>query len=183
VVRGASRRDVVNNRKTLLSCASALLALSALLAGPPALAESEPPRIGFVSSERLYSESKLAKSADSRIEAEFSRRDKANRELRARLKQVAQKFDDESGDLAGPERTRRARAVLDLDKQLQRAEREYAEDLQQRKNDERASIAAKAFKSIERIAEQEKLDIVLTEALWVSRRIDITDSVLKRLDQ
>lgn len=169
----------MNTLKTLpLACA-----LLALAASPFALAQDAQMRIAYVSPERLYSESKLAKSADSRIEAEFSKREKANRELRARLKTVSEKFDAESANLVEPERTRRARAVLELDKQVQREEQEYIEDLQQRKNDERASIAAKAFKSIERIAEQEKFDVVLTEALWVNRRIDITDSVLRRLDQ
>lgn len=167
------------NRLTSLSCAVALLAMAASAAS----AQNAPMRIGFVSTDRLYSESTLAKSADSRIEAEFSKREKANRELRARLKAVSEKFDNEANTLVEPERTRRARAVLELDKEVQRVEQEFAEDLQQRKNDERASIANRAFKSIERIAEQEKLDVVLTEALWVNRRIDITDSVLKRLDQ
>lgn len=168
------------NTHKLLPLACALLALAA---GPLAQAQDAQMRVGFVSPERLYSESKLAKSADSRIEAEFSKREKANRELRARLKTMSEKFDADSASLVEPERTRRARAVLELDKQVQREEQEYVEDLQQRKNDERASISAKALKAIERIAEQQKLDVVLTEALWINRRIDITDSVLRRLDQ
>ncbi|MEO7493741.1 MAG: OmpH family outer membrane protein [Massilia sp.] len=168
---------------TSLSGSLPLLALLALACAPAAQAQNAPLRVGFVSTERLYSESTLAKSADSRIEAEFSKREKANRELRARLKTVSEKFDSDANTLVEPERTRRARAVLELDKEVQRVEQEFAEDLQQRKNDERASIANRAFKSIERIAEQQNLDVVLTEALWVNRRIDITDSVLKRLDQ
>ncbi|HEX8614975.1 MAG TPA: OmpH family outer membrane protein, partial [Telluria sp.] len=57
------------------------------------------------------------------------------------------------------------------------------EDLMQRKSEERAAIASKAYKLIEQIAEQEKLDIVLQESAWTSPRIDITDKILKQLDK
>ena len=62
-------------------------------------------------------------------------------------------------------------------------QREFQEDLQQRKNEERAAIAQKAYKLVEQVAEQEKLDAVLVEAAWVSPRVDITDKILKLLDK
>jgi outer membrane protein len=62
-------------------------------------------------------------------------------------------------------------------------QREYNEDLFQRKNEERAAIAQKAYKLIEQVAEQEHLDVVLQEAVWTSPRIDITDRILKLLDK
>ncbi|MDO8439260.1 MAG: OmpH family outer membrane protein, partial [Telluria sp.] len=76
-----------------------------------------------------------------------------------------------------------ARELIDLDKDVQRTQREFREDLIQRKSEERASIAAKAYKLLEQIAEQEKLDVVLQESIWVSPRIDLTDKVLKLLDK
>lgn len=157
----------------------ALLALCAC-----ALAQAQTPsRIGFVFTERLMTESKLAKAADARIEAEFSKRDKVNLDLIARLKSLSEKFDADAPKLAEPDRTRRARELLDLEKEVQRAQREFREDLMQRKSEERAAIAQKAYKLIEQIAEQEKLDIVLQESAWSSPRIDITDKVLKLLDK
>jgi outer membrane protein len=62
-------------------------------------------------------------------------------------------------------------------------QREFNEDLFQRKNEERAVIAQKASKLIEQVAEQEHLDIVLQESIWTSPRIDITDKILKLLDK
>jgi outer membrane protein len=53
----------------------------------------------------------------------------------------------------------------------------------QRKNEERAAIATRAYKIIEQVAEQERLDAVLAEAAWSSPRIDITDKILKLLDK
>ena len=169
--------------KTLTASWSKQLALLALCACSVAHAQTSPSRIGFVYTERLMTESKLAKTADAKIEAEFSKRQKTIQDTIARFKTMSDKFDSESASLAEPERTRRARELIDMDKDVQRTQREFREDLIQRKSEERASIAAKAYKLLEQIAEQEKLDIILQESIWVSSRIDLTDKVIKLLDK
>jgi outer membrane protein len=160
-----------------------LLLLAALCAGAlPAMAQSTG-RIGFVFTERLMTESKMAKAADAKIQAEFSKRQKTTEEMVAKFKQMSEKFDADAPRLADIERTRRARELFDMEKDVQRMQREFTEDLMQRKGEERAAIAQKAYKLIEQIAEQEKLDAVLQEAAWSSPRIDITDKILKLLDK
>jgi outer membrane protein len=169
--------------KTLTASWPKQLALLALCACSLAHAQNAPSRIGFVYTERLMTESKLAKAADAKIEAEFSKRQKAIGDTIGRFKTMSDKFDSEASSLPEPERTRRARELLDMDKDVQRTQREFREDLIQRKSEERASIAAKAYKLLEQIAEQEKLDIILQESIWVSSRIDLTDKVIKLLDK
>jgi outer membrane protein len=142
-----------------------------------------PSRIGFVFTERLMTESKAAKTADAKIQAEFSKRQKQLDDMVQKFKQAREKFDEEAPKLSDIERTRRTRELLDMEKDVQRMQREYSEDLFQRKNEERAAIAQKAYKLIERVAEQEHLDVVLQESVWASPRIDITDKILKLLDQ
>ncbi len=155
----------------------------ALCACSMAQAQTSPSRIGFVFTERLMTESKMAKAADAKIEGEFSKRQKAIGEMIAQLKSATDKYADEAARLPEADRVKRERALADLDKDLQRAQREFREDLIQRKSEERANIAQKAYKLIEQIAEQEKLDIVLQESAWSSPRIDITDKILKQLDK
>jgi outer membrane protein len=169
--------------KNLTAALPKALAMAALCACAMAQAQNGPSRIGFVFTERLMTESKLAKAADAKIEAEFSKRQKANREMIARLKALSEKFDADSVNLVEPERTKRWREVADLEKDVQRTQREFNEDLLQRKSEERAYIAQKAYKLIEQIAEQEKLDVVLQESAWSSPRIDITDKIIKLLDK
>lgn len=160
------------------------LAMVVLCASAMAQAQTNAPsRIGFVFTERLMTESKLAKTADARIEAEFSKRQKAIKEMVARLKTMSEKFDADNATLAEPERTKRYREVAELEKDVQRTQREFNEDLLQRKSEERANIAQKAYKLIEQIAEQEHLDVVLQESAWSSPRIDITDKIIKLLDK
>lgn len=168
--------------KTLKALPGTLL-LAALCAAPLAQAQMAPSRIGFVFTERLMTESKMAKAADAKIQAEFSKRQKTTEEMVSKFKQMSEKFDADAPRLTDIERTRRARELFDMEKDVQRMNREFQEDLMQRKSEERAAIATKAFKLIEQIAEQEKLDAVLQEAAWSSPRIDITDKILKQLDK
>ena len=160
-----------------------LLAAMALCACSLAQAQNAPTRIGFVYTERLMTDSKLAKAADAKIEAEFSKRQKSIQDTISRFKAMSDKFDAESAKLGEPERTKRARELIDMDKDVQRTQREFREDLIQRKSEERAAIAARAYKLLEQIAEQEKLDVVLQESAWSSPRIDITDKIIKLLDK
>ena len=173
--------------KTLKATLPRTLLLAALCAAPLAQVQAQGQmgsgRIGFVATERLMSESKMAKTADARIQAEFSKRQKLVEETVTKLKQMSEKFDNEAAGLNDVERTRRARELLNMEKDVQRMQREFQEDLMQRKNEERAAIATRAYKIIEQVAEQERLDAVLAEAAWSSPRIDITDKILKLLDK
>ena len=85
------------------------------------------------------------------------------------------------GGLFGPHRAKRQRDLSDLDKEFQRKQREFREDLNQRRNEELAVVLERTNKVIRQIAEAEKYDIVFQEAVYASKRIDITDKVLKEL--
>ena len=174
--------------KNRIAALTKVLVVVAMCAGATVQAQAQAQaasgsRIGFVFTERLMTESKLAKAADAKIEAEFSKRQKSNKDLLARLKTLSEKFDADQPTLAEPERIKRYREVAELEKDVRRTQREFDEDLLQRKSEERANIAQKAYKLIEQIAEQEKLDVVLQESAWSSPRIDITDKIIKLLDK
>ncbi len=173
--------------KNLIPSLPRSLVVAALCAGAVAQAQAQaqaaPSRIGYVYTERLMTDSKMAKAADARIQAEFSKRQKANEEMVAKFKKLSEKFDADAPRLTDLERTRRARELFDMEKDVQRMQREFQEDLLQRTNEERAAIAQKAYKIIEKVAEQERLDVVLQESAWVSPRIDITDKILQALDK
>ena len=171
-------------KKSLASLPRSLV-LALLCAGAMAQASAQTgvSRIGFVYTERLMTESKLAKAADAKLQSEFSKRQKQLDDAVQKYKVSREKFDEEAPKLTDVDRTKRTRELLDMEKDVQRMQREYNEDLFQRKNEERAAIAQKAYKLIEQVAEQEHLDVVLQEAIWTSPRIDITDRILKLLDK
>ena len=76
---------------------------------------------------------------------------------------------------------RRQREFAELEKEFQRKQREFREDLNQRRNEELSQVVEKANRAIRQIAEEEKYDFILQEAVYASSRVDITDKVLRAL--
>ena len=165
---------------TLLRLAAAGV-LFAIATG--SVAQQEPPtKIGYVSLERIIRESTAAKSAQERIQQEFSRRDKDLQEIAARLKQTSEKLERDAAITAEGERLRRQRELADLDREFQRKQREFREDINQRRNEELATVIERANRVIRQIAEQERYDVIFQDAVHVSPRIDVTEKVLRALN-
>ena len=83
--------------------------------------------------------------------------------------------------MADADRRNKERAANDLNRDFQRKQREFREDLNQRRNEELASVLDKANRSVKDIAEKENYDIIFQEAVYANPRIDITDKVIKAL--
>ena len=147
------------------------------------LAHAQESKIGFVNTERIFREAAPAKTAQVKIDQEFSRREKELQDVSARLKTMSEKLDKDTTVLAESDRLKRQRELSDLDKDFQRKQREFREDLNQRKNEELATVLERTTRVIKQIAEAEKFDIVFQEAVYASPRIDITDKVLKALNK
>ena len=81
-----------------------------------------------------------------------------------------------------PERRTKEREFSEMSKDFQRKQREFGEDLNQRRNEELAAVLDRANRTIKSIAEAEKFDIIFQEAVYASPRIDITDKVIKALE-
>ncbi len=154
-----------------------------LVAGTSLAAQAQELKIGFVSTERIFRDAAPAKAATAKLEQEFSKRDKDIQELAAKLKSAAEKLDKDAPVLSDAERGKRQRELAEMDKDFQRRQREFREDLNQRRNEELAIVLEKANKVIKQLAETEKYDIVFQEAVYFSPRIDITDKVLKALNK
>ncbi|MET0264897.1 MAG: OmpH family outer membrane protein [Duganella sp.] len=172
----------MNTASATLSKSLAALALG-WCALAPAQAQTAASRIAWLSPERIYNESRLAKLASEKLQEEFKSREKAMQEMEARLKATSVKLEKDSPTLAEPERLKRQRDLFELDKEYQRRQREFREDLSQRTNEERQAISDRATKIIRQMADVEGFDIVLQDAVWASKRIDITDKVLAALDK
>lgn len=169
-----------------LTTASTALKYTVLLGAfllPLASAQAQESKIGFVSTERIFREAAPAKAAQAKIEQEFSRRDKDLQDMAARLKSTSDKLDKDAAILTESDRIRRQRELSDLDKEFQRKQREFREDLNQRRNEELATVLDRTNKVIKQIAETEKYDIIFQDAVYASPRIDITEKVLKALNK
>ncbi|TAL90713.1 MAG: OmpH family outer membrane protein [Candidimonas sp.] len=152
---------------------------AATMVAVPVLAQGT--KIGFVSTEKILRDSKPAKAAQAKIEAEFKGRDAQLQTLANNLRAQAQKLDKDSPVLSESERVKRQRQLADLDSTLQRKRREFQEDFNRRRNEEFSTIVEKADAAIKKIAQTQGYDLIIQDAVTVSPKVDITDQVLKAL--
>ena len=164
-----------------------IAALLAVLAAPAsAQAPAAPPaggKFGFVHTERILRDSVPAVRAQKKIEAEFQKRDRELAGIADQLKKMQTELDKDAMTMGETQRRAKEREFGELNREFQRKQREFREDLNQRRNEELAQVVEQANRIIRMIAEQEKFDIIFQEMpAYVSPRIDITDKVIKALE-
>jgi outer membrane protein len=158
------------------------LTATALLIAAAAPVAAQELKIGYVNSERVMRESNPAKAAQAKLQAEFSKREKELDDSAVKLKSAADKLEKDAVTLSESERNRRQRELVESDRDLQRKRREFQEDLNQRRNEELASVIERANRVIRQIYESEKYDLVLQEVIFAGARVDITEKVIKVLN-
>lgn len=99
------------------------------------------------------------------------------------LKSMQEDLERNGPTMGESDRRNKDRAFNELNRDFQRKQREFREDLNQRRNEELATVLDRANRSIKDIAEAEDYDIIFQEAVYANPRIDITDKVIKALSQ
>ena len=165
--------------KHLTRHAAALLAATLAFATP---AFAEDFRVGFVNTDRIFREANTAKSAQVKLEQEFARREKELSDLGASLKAASEKFEREGPTLPESQRGARQKQLIDQDRDFQRKRREFQEDLNTRKNEELQQVLERANRVVKQVAEAEKYDLILQEAVYINPKHDITDKVIRALN-
>jgi len=162
-----------------------LLSAALLSAATPAAAQDKPPltgKFGFVNTERILRDAAPAVKAQKKIEAEFQKRDQELARAAEQLKKMQDELEKNSVTMSETQRRTKEREFGDVNRDFQRRQREFREDLNQRRNEELAQVVEQANRVIRQIAEQEKYDIIFQDAVFASPRIDITDKVIKSLE-
>jgi len=160
-------------RQLVLAAGCGLLVLSA---------SAQDLRIGFVNTDRVFREANLAKLAQGKLEQEFSKREKELQALVTQLKTATEKFEREAPTLPESQRVTQQRQLVERDRELQRKQREFQEDLNMRKNEELQQVLERANRIIKQVAETEKYDLIIQEAVYINPKHDITDKVLNSLN-
>lgn len=161
--------------KTKIMIAALFLGLCA------GMAQAADFRVGVVDTERVLRESVPALKAEKRIEKEFSGRDQEIKKLMKQVKELQGLLEKDAGTMTDVDHRSRERELTAMNVNLQRMQREFREDLNLRKNEELAIVLEQANKAIQTIAETEKYDLILQEAVYRNPKIDITDKVIKYL--
>ena len=138
-------------------------------------------KIGFVNPERINRESVPAERASKQLEKEFSPRAQELQRREGQIKSLQGQLERDAMTLSESDRRAREQELTRLSVEFQRMQREYREDLNLRRNQELTALLERANRIIRQIAEAEKFDLILQEAVYRNPRIDITDRVLKAL--
>jgi len=157
----------------------ALLGLLALADGAAAQAEG---KIGFVNLDRILRDAAPAQRAQKKLEGEFAKREQEMAKMADSLKRMQEALEKNVMTMSESERAKREREFGEANREFQRRQRELREDFNQRRNEELSGILERANRAVRQIAEAEKFDIIFQEAVFASPRIDITDKVIRALD-
>ena len=139
-------------------------------------------KIGIVNLDRIFREANSAKSAQTKLEQEFGKREKDLNDVGTQLKTLSDKYEREAPTLSETQRVTRQKQLVEQDRDFQRKRREFQEDLNARKNEELQQVIERANRVVKALAEAEKYDLIVQEAVYVNPKHDITDKVLKSLN-
>jgi outer membrane protein len=159
---------------------SLAIAAAALLASSSTLAAGEL-KIGVVKPDKVFKEAAPAIRAQKKIEKEFAPRDQEIQKLGKQARELQLVLEKEAMTMSDSDRRDKEQELARMTRELQRLQREFREDVNLRRNEEFAAVLERAQKVIQQIAEAEKFDLILQEAVYMSPRLDITDKVIKAL--
>lgn len=164
--------------KYLYSTLAAVALTWAFALSPVAAAEL---KIGFIDAERINRESAPAEVASKRLEKEFAPRAQELQRREAQIKALQGQLEKDAMTMSESDRRTREQELSRQTLDFQRLQRSYTEDLNLRRNQELQTLFERANRVIKQIAEAEKFDLILQEAVYRSPRLDITERVLKAL--
>ena len=154
---------------------------AALLSGWVFAAAAADVKVGFVNTERVFREAAPAKRAQQKLEREFAARNAELAKIEKQGRDLQTELERDTVTMTESARRDKERQLADISRNFQRLQREIREDLNLRRNEELASVQERATRVINQIAEQEKFDLIVQEAVFASSRIDITDKVIRAL--
>jgi outer membrane protein len=158
----------------------AAIGAAAVLTALPAAADDY--KIGVLHIERILQQSASAKAAHDRIEQEFKARDADIGRKEQEMRDAAAQLDKARSTLSPEERAVRERALDAKTRDVQRLRQVFAEDLRARQFEELDKLKERLDRVLTRYAKDRNFDLILQDALFVGRAVDITDDVIKALE-
>ncbi len=135
-------------------------------------------QIGYVDGRRLENDTRRAFDIAEMLRKEFSARESEVRGMEARIKNLQAQLPSAP---AGRERELKEREFQTQVQRLDQVGRVFIDDLERRKAEERRKYFVDVTAIVNKIAESQKLDLVLQEAVYASKSVDITEQVIKAL--
>ncbi|MCW3478518.1 OmpH family outer membrane protein [Neisseriaceae bacterium JH1-16] len=155
--------------------------LMAALSVMPLAASAADFKLGYVNTERIFREAAPAVAIQRKLEKEFAPRRDELKKMEARAKDLETQL--ARSNLPTDDRKKYDREYASLDRDYRARARELAEDYNQRRNEEFASIQERANRIVKQIAEKDQYDLILQDSVYVNPKYDLTSRILKELEK
>ena len=146
-----------------------------------ALAVAQAPKIGYVNGLRVENESTMTLQFVERMKKEFGPRERELKELQEKGTALEQELEASGAKMQPAERQAKQKRLAEFGKQFEQMRRAYAEDVELRRREARAELFRRVNEIIKVIAEAEKYDLIVQQAVYGTAQIDITQRVLAEL--
>lgn len=140
-------------------------------------------KIGAVFPEVILKESKFAQLASKKLNSEFAPRRGAIDAQIETIKQKTAALDRDSPTLNDQQKQERQREIADLDRSIQKKQREFQADLESRKRAEIQTVLDLVNKVVLRIATAEHYDFILQNVVYSSQAANLTKLVIAEMDK
>lgn len=140
-------------------------------------------KIGFVNVAKVLEKAPQAAKAKSRLETEFSPRDKALVSQQKEIKTLEEKLSRDSAVMGEEERRRVEKDILDKKRDAARAQQEFSEDFNMRRNEELGNLQKRIVEAVRALAKEDGFDLLLTDGvIYANDAIDVTSRVQQKLE-
>lgn len=139
-------------------------------------------KVGYVQVDKILQEAPQTSESGKKLEREFSPRSQELDRMAKQIKDLEAALDKDSLTISEAERRNKERDVQNIKIEFQRKQRELREDINLRKNEELSVLQDRVNKAVQSVSEAEGYDLVVYSGVaYASKKIDITDKVLKIL--
>ena len=139
-------------------------------------------KVGYVQVDKILQDAPQTAESGKKLEREFSPRSQELDRMSKQIKELEAVLDKEGLTISEAERRNKERDVQNIKIEFQRKQRELREDINLRKNEELGSLQDRINKAVQSVAEADGYDLVVYSGVaYASKKIDITDKVLKLL--
>lgn len=139
-------------------------------------------KIGYVDVAKLSESAPQIRSAQLKMDAEFGGREKEIITLQQEIKAMEEAFERDNAVMSDSERSKKEKAILGKRRESKRAQEEFRDDINIRRNEILRKVNAEIGKAIEEYAKKNNFDLILSQGvMYSSDKVDITESVLKKL--
>ncbi|MBL6986784.1 MAG: OmpH family outer membrane protein [Methylobacter sp.] len=139
-------------------------------------------KVGFVNIPLVLEKAPQAEKAKKRLEQEFSPRDKRLVAQQKEIENLAEKISKNAAVTSKSEQAKLESDLLNKKRDAQRAQQEFSEDFNVRRNEELGKLQRNIVEVIRGIAKDQNFDLLLTDGvIYANDEIDITTQVQQKL--